>query len=359
MLIQSEKCIICERNEKQLKSQTPLEWVDTVVAQNFFTMIILFRGTACIGGETYLRNITQANIAQEIRKLGGELYAVCAQKPSVVKQQAKETNFGLFVDSKNLISKKYELGVIQQETLKDKILDKLKLKREESNEQPGFLLLSNEGSIVFQWRQAKITAVFDTVRVNATDMRKIAQFYYSHPDKIQAVSNFAKKNISETYRIIMSDEEARMLFRQHLIVEHSEESLDFIEQVDLLQAEEEKKKELHQTMSAIFELYIQQASLRELNIPSPMRKTAMDSWRDLRSAEKAETTIFRPIYEHVSQTLQSDSFKRFIQTEEFTNVAIKIMPTKFASKIEEISIFENYSNPRVRSNARAVVFYDD
>jgi peroxiredoxin len=334
-------CSTCTRNQDQINSIAPKQWLKHVIPQNKFTMVIFYRGKWCIGCETYLKSITDSNVATQIRKAGGELYAVCAQKPEEVDETTKEwrTNFGLKSDHKNILVKKYDMGIMKIESsklakLKELVWSKLKFKvqptnHEEGVAQPGLLVFNQEGSIIYSWKSPQLANNFfgGIHRINPSDVLKITEFYYGNETVLRSISMYCGKHLVEVFGVVMQNIEVRQTFGNHLKAEHAEEGLEFIDLVDKLDSKTTKDQ-----LTEIYNKFIPQDSSKELNIPSYLRKEVTKALE-----EKCESGMFAQVYEHVYQTLATDSFKRFSMTEKFLSIAPKIIPQCFTSEVEECS----------------------
>ena len=108
-----ELCTACDRNKALIRSSSvPDEWLQSAVTNSKFTVVIFYRGTWCIGCQSYLKSIT--SLVEAVRNAGGEIYAVCSQQQHEVDQTAVawNLNYDLVSDPQNTLAKKYEVGIM-------------------------------------------------------------------------------------------------------------------------------------------------------------------------------------------------------------------------------------------------------
>jgi len=271
---------------------------------------------------------------KEIRASGGEIYAICCQGRKAVEDTKKELNlrYELVADPKNLLAKKYNMSIISQKGKKFRkflniLADQLKKKpdipdHEDGITMPGIIVMKQDGSVLYSWKaQPCENNLFGTIkRVNPADVLKIVQFYYANSTIVDSVKSYVLHHMYETFLQVLNDPEGIELFSKHLRKEFNEESLEFIRDVDQLNSNKDNADKIYLS-------YIPGGAQKELNLPGRIRRAVMTQFND-----GHKISAFSPAYEHIKASLGEDSFDRFVNTEEFINIASRIIPKCFTSE---------------------------
>ncbi|KAL0489376.1 regulator of G-protein signaling [Acrasis kona] len=327
-----DSCEKCMKSREFIDNNTPLGWLSKVLPQNRFTILIFYRGKWCSGCQTYLQQTDP--IVSEIRNSGGDIYAICAQSQKEVEITQKDwkLHYQLVADPKNVIAKKYNMGVMNQKGKKfSKFFEVLSEylnktpeipKMEDGIAMPALLVFKQDGSILYSWKSKPLeNNLFGGLnRINPADVLKIVQFYFSNESVVDSVKQYVRKNSYDTFLQILNDKEGLKLFNNHLKKEFNSESLEFILDVDQLRSHQDGADD-------IFASYIPGGANKELNLPGTIRKLVTSEFN-----AGSKIGAFNPAYEHVKFSLSEDSFNRFVNTEDFIRIAGRIIPQCFTSE---------------------------
>jgi hypothetical protein len=241
-------------------------------------------------------------------------------------------HYELVADPKNLLCKKYSMGVMKQSSHKWARFVTLLTEYKKGVKQnipeyddgvalPGVLVMKQDGSILYKWvaqpKETNFMGGFN--RVNPADVLEIVKFYFANPTIVDSVKAYVVNNMYDTFILVLGDPEGKILFRNHLRKEFNEEALEFITDVEQLKQKQGNSENLYVT-------YIPGGAPKEINLPGAIRKQVYNTYKS------KGYDAFEPAYEHIKFSLSEDSFNRFVNTEEFIKLATKIIPQVFTSE---------------------------
>jgi peroxiredoxin len=313
----------------------PKSWLKKAYKNERFTILIFYRGQWCTGCQTYLQQITP--IVPEIKKAGGQIFGICAQDRTAVNDTREEwqLNYELVPDPKNILVKKYGMGILKQTSKKWKRLVEMITKVKNCEPElpvydagvamPGVLVLKQDGTVLYKWvAEAKETNFMGGYkRVNPSDVLKIVDFYFKNSSILESVQQATINNRTDIMDALLNDANAKKAFKEHLKKEYNEEALEFIEDVAQLQ------KCNTTDPIAVYDTYIPTTAPKAVNIPGSIRRGVADMYKT------KGYEAFVPAKEHVKFCLGEDAFNRFVKTEEFLELAPQFIPQCFTSESTE------------------------
>ena len=341
-------CTRCKEKRElmDIAKKDPLRWLEQVVPNSRFTVLFFYRGTWCGNCPLYLRQIND-NIT-EIRKLGGEAYAISSQEQQFIDQmkQTTEVDYDLISDSKCLLGKKFGVKITKKNGFAFRVMQRIikgALKSTDSYDhyhddgitQPAVVVLDNNGGIIYKWVTPALFktgfGMFD--RIDPEEVMEVVRFYFSQPTLVGSVIEYCNQNAAKVFDATLTNPELRALFELHLKKEYSIESLEFVDQAQEFQQLLEKQKSSLLTKkstvakkeSNIYCMFIPERAPKELNIPGEIRKNVQDSIENhKKKVESFEQHAFALVLQHIKTMLISDSFMRFVRKEQFASVASKL-----------------------------------
>jgi peroxiredoxin len=331
-------CPECEANEK-LCTAPPQKFVDHIVQQAKFTVLVFYRGSWCDGCMNYLRELDP--LVAQVQKMGGEILGICAQEAKVVIESKKSWGliFPLVSDPKCILAKKYGMEITGKSSFAFKNISMM-LKKvtgasavldedyDEGLSHPGIVILQPNHTIVYSWKSVPdITNSFGgDHRVAPEDIVKLATFYFTNQNVVDSVKTYVREHRDEVHKSLLTNSRLRVLFTNHLNSEYCGELLEFHDAVE--QWEKDGFPEMG--LQEIYSEFICDSAPRQINISGIQRNNIVDAMR-----KNKEPTLQEHVYTdamlHVNYSLD-DSMTRFVIKQEFIDAASEVIPSTFLSK---------------------------
>ncbi|KAL0484088.1 developmentally-regulated protein [Acrasis kona] len=219
---------------------------------------------------------------------------------------------------------------------RDIFLNKLSISCEsKQSEFPSMIVFDNEGNITMKWESQYQNKHGDPT---SKFINEFVQYYFSREDNFSSVTNYMSEHLCSIFPRVLEDPDLRSMFDEHLCKERNEESLDFIEKVDILQSILSfDNTESHEADNAYFVdevMNVYQDLIPNLNISNEVKQKVEKYFRngrlDVGAISEMMSTkrliVFQDVANEVKASLQYDSFVRYYNSTLFQNTMMEHIP---------------------------------
>jgi hypothetical protein len=277
----------------------------------------------------------------QIRALGGDSFGISAEKQEYVVQTKEkwELNYGLVCDLKNRLAKKFGVTVTKKESNKTKAtighfeqngiptdMIKEEAAYPEGMSQSSVIVLSSTGEIVYQWHTRPLMRNWMGAkgRMPPADIFEVINYYFSADDRLTSVITYIRVDPRATFDNMRKDNKIKEVFVNHLKKEFSYENLEFVEEVEKVTEQGQISQE---DEKRIYDEYIVDASAKEVNLPAKIKKLLKGYIVDGVERTNVKKHVFETAVSSMTITMMTDSFERFVKTEEFVKIFVEKYPS--------------------------------
>lgn len=142
----------------------------------------------------------------------------------------------------------------------------------------------------------------------------------SSSQKSQSLNlNFDIKQFHIHFKSVFTNSDMFNAFREHMIIEHNSESLDFLIDLDQFEDLEGKPKEQLDLIKHLVNTYLKEESSKALNIGSELKNMILKETKEQMASdkwimEKEPKEIFDPLKRSILLEMKTDVFPRFVRS---------------------------------------------
>jgi hypothetical protein len=192
------------------------------------------------------------------------------------------------------------------------------------------VVLTSDGKIVLKWDNDMRGKYGDPTM---QFLLEFARYYFLREETAASMTHYITERSINIFDRILKTPELRLMFESHLSREHNLETLQFIEQVEVMQSvlafskNNDVQVDYSHISEGLSEIYTQY--IPELNLSNPIRQQLQNMFgpdgKDIakqtelmeQMISSQKCTVFEAAVEEVMLSLQNDSFVRYFNSKEF------------------------------------------
>lgn len=298
---------------------------------NKFTIVVFYRGNWC---EFCGKHLLEFNtIHENVKFFGGTVLAICAQNSELVSKEIREykLQFDVCSDESNSMAKYYGLNITEKGSeLYCRLVQVFKESNPNSNNafqlelstnymngicQPAVLIFKQGGTVCFQWKGSVLrrTAFGAFDRIQPTYILKIANFLFNEwaqKDNLFVIKNGMERHV---FDFILTDKNARELFRKHLQLEYNVELLQFLEYLENVK---QSYEDVLKHITFIYNEFVKTDAPKELDCLSSYQDLVARFEKNCQISNPSmiDHNIFSECERIVRLKLSAEPFHRFLST---------------------------------------------
>jgi hypothetical protein len=317
------------------KVLTAYELNRMIYGSNKFFLVVFFRGNWCKECERYLMEFSTYD--KQIREMGGQIVAVCAQSieeaPKTISQW--NLNFSIVSDESNWLARRFGMNITQKSsTVFAEMLNLLRTQNVDVEEkllpdsvycegicQPGILIFRKRGQLIYKWQSqiSKNTHYGVKYKVTVSHLVEICRFNFGdYPQNTGTLRSYEMEYMMERmyphlFEFVLSNTDAKELFYMHLVEEQCSDILQFLDSLYYIRLWTigEDKSTVIPLLSSTFNDYIHTDAPQAIELPSNIANPLIQAFTN---GNPSDISIFDQAENYAKVFLKHNAFKRFLIT---------------------------------------------